>query len=160
MADETIAALIRSVEQQELELVFESFTAEDAWRLGGILVGLARDRQSAVTVDIRRGEQQVFHAAMPGTSAHNDAWIARKSATVREFGVSSYLAGLRARLGGHVFEDAPWIDATRLSGHGGAFPITVEGVGVVGTVTVSGLPQADDHALAVEAIREFLHRRP
>ena len=32
----------------------------------------------------------------------------------------------------------------------------VEGVGVVGAVTVSGLPQAEDHALVVEAVRTFL----
>jgi uncharacterized protein (UPF0303 family) len=40
--------------------------------------------------------------------------------------------------------------------HGGAFPVHVEGVGVVGAVTVSGLPQADDHALVTEAIGTFL----
>jgi uncharacterized protein (UPF0303 family) len=29
-------------------------------------------------------------------------------------------------------------------------------VGVVGVVTVSGLPQAEDHALVVEAIEDYL----
>lgn len=156
MLDEITAARIAEVEQQELDLTFARFDNDDAWRLGGILVALAQERRLPVTVDIRRGEQQLFHAAMPGTAAHNDVWIARKTATVREFGISSHLAGLRAQVGGHVFEDAPWIDPARLAGHGGAFPITIGGTGVVGTVTVSGLPQRDDHELAVEAIRRFL----
>ena len=40
--------------------------------------------------------------------------------------------------------------------HGGSFPIRVAGVGIVGAVTVSGLPQAQDHALVVEGLRDFL----
>ena len=153
---EDIQAMIARVEQQERRLVFGSFTNDDAWRLGQILVELASTRGLSVTVDITRGEQQLFHAALPGTAAHNDVWIARKTRTVREFGISSLLAGLRAKLGGNTFEDAPWIDPLRFAGHGGAFPVTVRGAGVVGTVTVSGLPQLDDHALAVEAIEAFL----
>ncbi|MEV0503356.1 heme-binding protein, partial [Streptomyces spectabilis] len=43
----------------------------------------------------------------------------------------------------------------RYAAHGGAFPIGVEGVGVIGTVTVSGLPQVADHALVVEALERF-----
>lgn len=151
-----IQALIASIEAQERTLVFHSFSNDDAWALGSILVELARERMLAVTVDITRGEQQLFHAALPGTSAHNDAWIARKTRTVREFGVSSLLAGQRAKLAGNTFEEAPWIDPLRYAGHGGCFPITVAGVGVVGTITVSGLPQLDDHALAVEAVTSFL----
>ena len=153
---DAIDDLIARVEEQERRLVFDRFDTDTAWELGGLLVGLARERSLPVAVDITRGAQQVFHAALSGTAAHNDVWIRRKVETVREFGSSSYLVGLRARAGGHVFEEAPWIDPMRLAGHGGAFPITVRGVGVVGTVTVSGLPQADDHALAVEALERFL----
>ncbi|SCX50005.1 Uncharacterized protein, UPF0303 family [Klenkia marina] len=153
---EDITALVAQVEEQERRLVLTRFTHDDAWRLGTLLVELARARALPVTVDITRGQQQLFHAALPGTAAHNDVWIARKVATVRELGTSSFLAGLQARARGEVFEEAPWIDASRLAGHGGAFPITVAGVGVVGTLTVSGLPQADDHALAVEALELFL----
>ena len=36
--------------------------------------------------------------------------------------------------------------------HGGSFPLTVRGAGIVGSVTVSGLPQRADHELVVEAL--------
>ncbi|HEV7956334.1 MAG: UPFUPF0303-like protein [Microbacteriaceae bacterium] len=150
------AALIAEIEAQERELVFPRFDNEDAWRLGSLLVRIGRERGLPITVDITRGEQQMFHSALAGTAAHNDVWVIRKTRTVREFGVSSFLVGLRAKAGGNRFEDAPWIDPMRFAGHGGSFPITVSGVGVVGTVTVSGLPQHEDHALAVEAVEAFL----
>jgi len=151
-------ALIAQVQEQERRLVLTRFTHDDAWALGTLVVDLARTRGLPVTVDVTRGQQQLFHAALAGTAAHNDVWIARKVETVRELGTSSFLAGLQARARGQAFEDAPWIDATRMAGHGGAFPITVAGVGVVGTLTVSGLPQAEDHALAVEGLELFLAR--
>ena len=34
--------------------------------------------------------------------------------------------------------------------------LIVRNVGVVGTVTVSGLPQEEDHRLVVDVLREFL----
>lgn len=153
-----IAQTIRLVEGQEARLVLSRFDNEDAWELGVILVTLARERSLPVTLDITRGDQQLFHAAMPGTSPDNDDWIARKTRTVRRFGVSSYLIGLRHRASGKAFNDQPWLDPTLYAAHGGAFPITIARVGVVGTITVSGLPQAEDHALVVEALERFLDR--
>jgi uncharacterized protein (UPF0303 family) len=42
--------------------------------------------------------------------------------------------------------------------HGGAFPLKVAGAGVIGSVTVSGLPQRADHELIVEALCDLLGR--
>jgi uncharacterized protein (UPF0303 family) len=42
--------------------------------------------------------------------------------------------------------------------HGGSFPLYVQDAGVVGSVTVSGLPQRADHELVVEALCGLLGR--
>ncbi|MHA6757805.1 heme-degrading domain-containing protein [Streptacidiphilus sp. PAMC 29251] len=144
------------LEQQERDLRLTRFDNDDAWRLGVLLVGLARDRGLAVTVDIRRGEQQLFHCALPGTSADNDAWIERKTRVVRRYGESSYRVGQRFRDGGSSFEEKSRLAPDLFAAHGGAFPLHIAGVGVVGTVAVSGLPQVQDHLLVVEALGRFL----
>ncbi|MBD3780144.1 MAG: heme-degrading domain-containing protein [Micrococcales bacterium] len=154
--DSDVRAVIAEVERQERELRFATFTNDDAWELGCLLVRLATERDLPVTVDVRRGTQQLFHAARPGTVADNDTWVERKVRVVERFGTSSYLQGLRARAKGTTFAAAHDLPLQQYAAHGGAFPVHVEGVGVVGAVTVSGLPQADDHALVVEAVRTFL----
>ena len=150
------AELIARIEEQEHRLVFTGFDNDDAWRLGNVLAELARAREAAVTIDIRRNGQQLFHLALPGTSADNDAWIQRKIRTVDRYGHSSYLVGLRFQAKGNTFEESSRLDPDTYAAHGGAFPITIAGTGPVGTVAVSGLPQADDHALVVAALEAFL----
>ena len=153
---EDLQQLIAGVEEQERRLVFGTFTEADAWALGSLLVRLATDRALPVAVDIRRGGQQLFHAALAGSSADNDAWIERKVRVVYRFGASSYLVGRRLAAKGRELDASQGVDPARYAAHGGAFPVRVPGAGVIGVVTVSGLPQADDHALVVEAVEAFL----
>ncbi|MFJ6082940.1 heme-degrading domain-containing protein [Streptomyces sp. NPDC092369] len=149
---------LEELEAQERHLVFSRFTFEDAWALGSLLVDLARERQAPVAIDIHRGGQQLFHAALPGSTPDNDAWIARKRRVVERYGSASYLVGARFRAKGTTFEDSSRLDPDEYAAHGGSFPITVDGVGVVGSVTVSGLPQLEDHRMVVEALEEYLKR--
>ncbi|WP_052867044.1 heme-degrading domain-containing protein [Streptomyces niger] len=154
-ADDT-QALVATLEEQERRLVFDRFGNDDAWALGTLLVELARERNAAVTVGIRRGAQRLFHCALPGTSADNDAWLDRKCRVVERYGEASFLVGARFRAKGRTFEDSSRLDPDRYAAHGGAFPVRLRGTGVVGAVAVSGLPQADDHALVVEALEQYL----
>ncbi|MBD2832102.1 heme-degrading domain-containing protein [Streptomyces sp. NPDC053741] len=143
---------------QERRLTLPRFGYDDAYALGGLLVELARERHAPVAIDIRRGGQQMFHAALPGSSADNDAWIDRKRRVVERYGESSYLVGTRFRAKGTTFEQSSRLDPDTYAAHGGSFPIAVEGAGVIGSVTVSGLPQAEDHALVVRALEQFTAR--
>ncbi|OIJ98742.1 hypothetical protein BIV25_11930 [Streptomyces sp. MUSC 14] len=147
---------VEELEAQERRLVFRRFTYDDAWALGSLLVELARERSAPVAIDIHRAGQQLFHAARPGATPDNDAWIARKRRVVERYGASSYLVGSRFRAKGTTFEDSSRLDPDTYAAHGGSFPVRVENVGVVGAVTVSGLPQLQDHLLVVEALERFL----
>lgn len=151
---------LESLLNEEAEIQFTEFTNETAWRIGSRFVEVARHESLGVTIDICRNGHQLFHAALPGTSADNDAWIKRKNRVVNRFGHSSFYMGNLYKSQGSTIEEKALLDPTRYAPHGGAFPIIVNGVGVVGTVTVSGLPQADDHKLVVRVLREFMQQRP
>ncbi|MBT3151019.1 heme-degrading domain-containing protein [Streptomyces sp. CHD11] len=152
----TPAPTVEELEAQERRLVFERFTHDDAWALGCLLVERARERRAPVAIDIHRSGQQLFHAALPGSAPDNDAWIARKRRVVERYGSASYLVGARHRAKGTTFEDSSRLDPDTYAAHGGSFPITVKGAGVIGAITVSGLPQLEDHAMVVEALETFL----
>lgn len=151
----TIAPTVAELEEQERRLTLPHFTYDDAWALGTLLVELARERNAPVAIDIRRAGQQLFHAALPGSTPDNDAWIDRKRRVVERYAASSLLVGTRFRAKNTTFEDSSRLDPDVYAAHGGAFPITVEGAGVIGTVVVSGLPQLEDHAMVVEALEHF-----
>ncbi|MGW3266580.1 heme-degrading domain-containing protein [Streptomyces sp. NPDC001056] len=158
MTDQRLAPSIEELEAQEDRLVLRRFTYDDAWALGSLLVELARERRAPVAIDIHRGGQQLFHAALPGSTPDNDAWISRKRRVVERYGASSYLVGSRFRAKGTTFEDSSRLDPDEYAAHGGSFPIRVADAGVIGAVTVSGLPQIEDHRLVVAALEEFLGR--
>ncbi len=148
--------LLADLAAHEARLVFSRFDNDTAWALGSQLVGSARERDLGLTISVRRGTQRLFHAALPGTAADNDDWIDRKSRVVDRFGHSSYYMGTLFRLQGTTFEAATTLDPRLYAAHGGVFPVLVTDVGPVGTVGVSGLPQADDHAFVVQQLAIFL----
>ena len=152
------AELIKELKQQEQELQFPSFSNEDAVTIGLDLYRMAKERNLPITIDITRNGQQLFHLAMPGTSADNDQWIIRKCRLVNRFQMSSFRMGTELRSEGLSLEERYELSHYEYAAHGGCFPILIKHTGMLGTITVSGLAQEDDHALVVEAIRNFLKK--
>jgi uncharacterized protein (UPF0303 family) len=144
---------------EEAELQLPGFTEDDAWALGSALVATARAVGAPVAVDVTRHGHQLFHAALPGSSPDNDRWIERKARVVDRFGHSSLYVRLLCEREGMTLEEKFLLDPREYAAHGGAFPLLVRGVGPVGTVVVSGLPQLEDHRMVVAALREHLTRR-
>ncbi len=147
---------LRRIALQEQELQFDRFDLDAAWRLGSTLRRMAAERNLGVVIDITLFSMPVFYAALEGATPDNPNWVRRKRNTVFRLFRSSYATGLnllkqqtnlQAKLG---LPDADY------AAHGGSFPIVVKGTGCVGAVTVSGLPQRDDHNLVVEALCDVL----
>jgi uncharacterized protein (UPF0303 family) len=153
-------SLIASLEAQEEQLVFTRFDNADAWRLGSAMVAAATERAMPLTIDIRRHGHQLFHVALPGTTAENDSWIERKVNVVNRFAAASYLVGRRLAAKGTLLDEALGVEPRLFAAHGGGFPIRIRDVGVVGSVTVSGLPEADDHAFVTEMIAAYITGAP
>ena len=143
---------------EEEELQFTRFGAGDAWELGSALVTTGQERGLPVAIDITRNRHQLFHAALSGATPDNDSWIRRKSRVVNRFGHSSLFVRQASIERGTTFEEEFGLDRARYAAHGGAFPVLVRGVGPIGVVVVSGLPQVEDHRMVVAALRSHLGR--
>ncbi|MBK6646043.1 MAG: heme-degrading domain-containing protein [Anaerolineales bacterium] len=148
--------ILKALLREEQELQFIRFNEATAWQLGTQMVEHAMRENLPITIDITRGQQQLFHYSMPGTAADNDEWVKRKVRLVNRFGHSSFYMGQLLKHKGKTIEQSYLISESEYAAHGGCFPIIVKGTGMVGTITVSGLPQEEDHKLVVESIRSFL----
>jgi uncharacterized protein (UPF0303 family) len=152
VTDDVLVALLA----EEDELQFTSFTNEDAWAIGSRLVEIGRAGGLPIVADVRRGDHQLFHASLAGTTADNDAWVDRKVRVVRRFEHSSFYMGRSCAAAGTTLGERFLVDPREFGAHGGAFPVFVRGAGLAGVVTVSGLAQEEDHRLVVRVLREHL----
>jgi uncharacterized protein (UPF0303 family) len=149
---------LEQVALQERELRYARFDAQSAWDLGVSLRNMALNRGLAVVIDVRRFGQPLFYTALEGTTPDNVEWVRRKSNLVARFHCSSYSIGLNLKLKQDTLQERYALPEADYAAHGGSFPLAVIGAGVIGSVTVSGLPQREDHELVVEALCATLDR--
>lgn len=148
---------IIKIQNQERDLQFDFFNSEVALELGLDLVESAREIGGMVTIDICLNKKQLFHFAFDGTTPINEGWIRRKNNLVNVCYISSYLAKLLLMKSGKTIEEYFNLDGDDYVAAGGSFPINIRGIGVVGTITVSGLSSIEDHALVVKALENYFY---
>jgi uncharacterized protein (UPF0303 family) len=140
---------------QESTLTLPGFSPDIAWQIGTTLRDLAIARHHPLVIDVRRfgsPHQQLFFCALHGATPDNQRWVQRKINVVARFHKSSYHVGRLLDLAGVSFSDRYNLPLEDYAPHGGCFPIRLADAGIVGSVTVSGLPQREDHNLVVEAL--------
>ena len=148
---------LEKIAEQERRLRFKHFDSEVAWAIGSALKSAAENRHVSVAIDIQLSGHTLFTYAMAGATPDNWEWVRRKRNVVLRYHRSSYAIGLKHERERTSLYEKSGLDPNDYAAHGGCFPILLEGTGCVGTITVSGLPQREDHALVVSVLQDYLN---
>ncbi len=151
-ADQIIAAIDAEVGA----LVLPRFTLDDAWWLGNRIRQAAHDTGGGVAIEVRRGVLPVFGSVLDGATADNLGWARRKLEVTLHFERASFAMYHVLQAKGVTVAHFG-LDPTRYVAGGGAVPIFVAGVGMVGAAAMSGRPQDEDHAMVIAALRALQH---
>ena len=141
--------------KEEKILRLSSLTNTDAIAIGEIATTLGKQRRVPIAVQVRIGDWIVFHASLQGSKPENDAWIKRKVAVVELKHHSTMYERVSAEERGVDWHKENILQDETHAIHGGAIPL-ITGEGFKGILIISGLPQVEDHLLAVEVLTEFL----
>jgi uncharacterized protein (UPF0303 family) len=147
---------IERLKNQEQKLRFEKFDEETAWSLGQKLRAAAVAKKLPLVIDIHVAGRPLFYVALPGTSPDNAEWVRRKINVVMRYYKCSYRVSRELVINGQALDETRGVNPIDVAPHGGCFPIHIIGTGIVGTVTVSGIPQREDHNFVAECLSEFL----
>jgi uncharacterized protein (UPF0303 family) len=153
-----VADDIALVKKQEQSLILAAFNEDVAFALGSAIRARALAESMGIVIDIRTWDRQMFFTATAGTSADNAEWVRRKINTVRRFQRASYRMVLER--GEAPFSPQAGADPADYVIAGGGFPIQVKGAGIIGCLTISGLPGRSDHGVAVSALATYLDFEP
>ena len=120
---------IEELEAQERDLVLERADLASLHDLGRLMSTAAAERELPILIQIRAGARLVYVAALPGSTASNDHWAARKARLTEHFEQSSLLVRLSHERDGQDVLSAHTLSPDLYQAHGGAFPLRARGVG-------------------------------
>lgn len=149
---------IKQIIEQERGLVFERFDEDMAFAIGAHVRETAKAAGQGIAVGVWLWDRPLFLGMTAGASLHNITWAERKVGTVRMLHKSSYRLVLERGDKPRLLEDTWAADPKSYAIAGGAFPIVVKGLGMVGAVSTSGLPEREDHGYSVAAVCAVLGR--
>ena len=143
--------------QQEDNLILSSLTNLEAMKIGELATKIGLERNLPIAIQVQIGDWVVYKAALPGSKPENDGWIKRKANVVLMKHHSTMYERVFAEENNRDWHsDNGVVDATHAI-HGGGFPLCTS-EGFKGILLISGLPQVQDHLLAVEILKTYLSR--
>jgi uncharacterized protein (UPF0303 family) len=151
---------IEKIVAQEQGLVFEKFDEDIAFALVGHVRDAANAAGKGIAVGVYLWDRTLCIGMTAGASSHNLTWAERKVGTVRLLHKSSYRLVLERGDKPRLLEPSWAADPASYAIAGGAFPLHVKGLGFVGAISTSGLPERDDHGFGVAAVCAALGRDP
>jgi uncharacterized protein (UPF0303 family) len=149
------APTIDRLEAQERDLVLPRGDLMALHELGRRMATDGIEKSLPIVIQIRSDGRLVYAAALNGSTATNDEWASRKARVAQRFGLSSLLVKLNHERDDVDFNHIHGLPREEFLAYGGAIPLRVSGVGQIGTVAVSGLPDVDDHDFVAQHLDSF-----
>jgi uncharacterized protein (UPF0303 family) len=143
---------------EEAALQFDRFSLDDAWAIGNALREGALACSGAVAIEIALRDHPLFYSTTPGADTSNGSWIRRKRNTVLALGTSTLVVGMKLAKAGQTLEERYGLAPADHASDGGGYPLRLRSLGVIGAITVSGMPSLEDHRLVTDVLRSFLQR--
>ncbi|ACB95955.1 heme-degrading domain-containing protein [Beijerinckia indica] len=156
MTDDVKHSEGQKIRLQESRLRFSRFGPNEAWSVGTRLRAAAIAASAPVAIDVYGYGRTLFHVALEGSVPDNAEWIRRKRNIVLRFWRSSYSVRLDLLEAGLTLTERYGISEVDFAAAGGSVPILLTDSGCIGAVTVSGLPQHEDHAMVMAALEAEL----
>ncbi len=145
--------------RQENEIVFDHFDEDSAITVLNEARALAAGAPAGVGIMVRFWDRILAFGGTTGFTDGNFLWCMRKTNTVRLVHKASYRV-LLEQDGRTLFEPRWGVSGEDYVISGGAFPIRIKGVGVIGAAAMSGLHERMDHELITAALAKTLGRDP
>ena len=139
---------------QEEQYVFDSFTQEDARKLGQIMFDICDEYKMSFAFEIFLNNMIVFKYMPEGSGKLNDTWMEKKINTVMLTGWSTMRLWAMQEMIGKK-RDIDLLPSGEYAMCGGGFPIRIKGAGLVGALICSGPGDQNDHEFCIEALKRF-----
>lgn len=143
--------------EHELSTIIISLNNEDALAIGKLATEIGISRNLPIAIQVQIGEWIVYKAALPGSKPENDGWIKRKANVVMLKQHSTMYERVVAEETGRDWHLDNGVEDATHAIHGGGFPLSTN-EGFKGILLISGLPQVEDHLLAVEILKTYLSK--
>lgn len=140
--------------RQESDCQLPVFNNLVAQQIGELAIKIGLERKLGIAISIRIRDWEIFKSALPGSKPENDGWINRKANVVNLKHHSTMYERVKSEEDGIDWHKANKVEDATHAIHGGGFPINTPS-GISGILLISGLPQVEDHLLAVEILKTY-----
>lgn len=147
----TVVSSQNKVEYTEMDtkIELEIFTNRIALEMGLAVVDLAKSRNQHIAIEICRLNQTIFLYIDDSLPVDKHNWLRRKANVAKQFEEIS----LKVKNGDMTLDKTFGLDDKDFIAKGGSIPIFVKNVGIVVTITVSGLHDEEDHKIIIDALK-------
>lgn len=135
------------------KIELDHFSNRIAFDIGLKIVELAKSRNQHIAVEVSRLNHTVFLFVDDNLPADKHNWLRRKANVAKQFEESSLSVKNDLKDGQMSLDKTFCLDERDFIAKGGSIPIFIKNAGMIGTITVSGLRDEEDHNIIIESLK-------